>query len=170
MESTEKTFETRFLIEKVTNQTIRLKGSSGEYLSLTTHNGFEHILENEVAPSERAEFEVFPNMGRIALRSKINGKFLTMNLDNGRNWLRAHAGGLNQNNLFNIESASIRRVREKIVNIDWRNLTSPHSITPTAAKTKTIINKGSKDAEKTMTMTWSQETSPPHGNTTGVYQ
>ena len=83
MESTEKTFETRFLIEKVTNQTIRIKGSSGEYLSLTTRPGFEHILENKVTPSERAEFEVFPNRGRIALRSKINGKFLTMNLDKG---------------------------------------------------------------------------------------
>lgn len=159
MESTEKTYKTRYLIEKVTNQTIRLKGSTGKYLSYAPANGFQHIQENEVTPSENAEFEVFPNKGRIALRSKKNGKFLTMYTDNGRDWLAAHTDGLNQYNLFNIESASIRNVKEKIVKIEWRNMTSPLSISPTAAKTKTIINKGSKDAEKTMTMTWSKETS-----------
>ena len=75
VESTEKTYQTRFLIEKVTNQTIRLKGSTGKYLSLTPNNDFQHIQENEVTPSEKAEFEVFPNKGKIALRSKKNGKF-----------------------------------------------------------------------------------------------
>ena len=159
VESTEKTFKTRFLIEKVTNQTIRLKGSTGKFLSLTPANGFQHIQENEVTPSEKAEFEVFSNKGKIALKSKENGKFLQMYTDNGRDWLAASGDGLNQYNLFNFESASIRNVKERIVKIEWRNMTSPHSISPTAAKTKTIINKGSQDAEKTMSMTWSKETS-----------
>ena len=155
LDTKSKSRTTRFIAEKASEDTIYLKGESGKYLEMVPYNdGNIYMRELDLFPSRKCELQVVPYRGRVAFRLKENGKFLQ---DEGNmNDLIAKGTSLNEKTLFTVQTGSIRDVKEKIVDITFRNSYDIAKMKPTAVQSKVIVNKGSQPAVKVVDMSWSE--------------
>ena len=155
---TTKTVHTRFVIEKVNDDTIMLKSAAtGKYLSIIYRNnpGSHRIEASKTRGSVHTKFKVLSVNGKLALKSIASGRYLSWVTRDGRYNIEAAKLGIDKFSKFDVETGSVAPVREKIISITWGTPKKEKLPKPTVLVSKTLTNSGSETAETDVSLEWS---------------
>jgi hypothetical protein len=153
------------VIEKVDNNTIRLKAHNNKYLSRVDDEVPTHLRADRTNKDVHSLFDVYEDGGKLVLKSQSNSLFVSV--IQPHNVVEAAKAGIDESCRFVVETGSITPVKEQIMSVTMGGLSNPQKMRPTIAATRSVSNRAKSDVTKTVTMEWSQtktqETNWEHG-------
>ena len=146
---------TKFVIEKVDNNTIRLKAHNNKYVSRVSDKYPTHLRADSTNKDVLSLFDVYEDGGKLVLKSQSNGLFVSVIQREATAFVEAGKRGIDESCRFVVETGSVTPVSEQIMSVTMGELSNPQKMRPSIAATRSVSNRAKRDVTKTVALEWS---------------